>query len=164
MGSLPPDTDTIEALAAQVSDLRSDLTTVKARVEANGKIGPGSLAKQVADLAAAVAHLMKEEPPPKVQAPCWVGLSDGVYDEQLGELRDWVKHILVPEYAVKLAPCWWRHKFAVWELSTVHAEWTRIYGRKYPELAGALVWLERWLPGAVQRVTEHLRDCKGGHR
>jgi hypothetical protein len=50
----------------------------------------------------------------------------------------------------------------VWELSTLREEWLRVYDRTYPDLAGALTWHDRWLPGVVARLTPLLLDCRDG--
>ena len=40
-----------------------------------------------------------------------------------------------------------------WELSTLAAEWHRIYGETRPDLARALEFYDRWLPGTMRRIT-----------
>ena len=97
------------------------------------------------------AHRLK--PPP---APYWVGLPEPEFRAQITELREWVETFLrshYPEYVSVLRPCWTAHPAAVWELSTLRAEWLRIYDReKDRELAGALTWHERWFPGVLARI------------
>ena len=56
-------------------------------------------------------------------------------------------------------PCWRAHLPVVWELGDLWAEWRRVYDRKAPELAGALGWHGRWLPGALERVRRALSEC-----
>jgi hypothetical protein len=81
----------------------------------------------------------------------------------LAKLSEWVARILVPSYRPDppLAPCWRAHWPVIWELSTVWAEWRRIYDRAGPELAGALEWHNRYLPGALERARRELAKCTG---
>ena len=58
-----------------------------------------------------------------------------------------------------LRPCWRAHWPAIWELGVLWAEWRRVYGRKAPELAGALELAGRWVPGALERVRRELAEC-----
>ena len=47
------------------------------------------------------------------------------------ELRAWVDRfarVQWPGYMDRIAPCWANHPEAVWELSNLITEWTRIYG------------------------------------
>ena len=49
---------------------------------------------------------------------------------------------------------------AVWELSTLAAEWERVYQARSRDLQGALDFHDRWLPGALRRVREALRSYR----
>jgi hypothetical protein len=60
----------------------------------------------------------------------------------------------------ELRDCWPRHTHAIWELSTLAAEWHRIYSCSRPDLARALEFHDRWLPGTMRRITEVTRTCK----
>jgi hypothetical protein len=51
---------------------------------------------------------------------------------------------------------------AVWELSTLAAEWRRIYQRQVPGLAGALDFHDRWLPGVARSLAVIQADCVTG--
>jgi hypothetical protein len=46
-----------------------------------------------------------------------------------------------------------RHIHAVWELSTLAAEWHHAYGGTFPDLARVLEFYDRWLPGTMRRIT-----------
>ncbi len=59
----------------------------------------------------------------------------------------------------ELRDCWPRHIHAVWELSTLAAEWHRTYGGTRPDLARALEFYDRWLPGTMRRITDITRQC-----
>ena len=91
-------------------------------------------------------------PPP---APWWC-VTEAEGRSMLAELRYWVedfarKHF--PAYLARLPACWPNHPEAVWELSTLRAEHERVYGDEdNRDLAGALWWYERWLPGVIARL------------
>ena len=84
----------------------------------------------------------------------------------MAELHEWVERFLRPNfggYLATLPPCWHRHAEAVWELSTLRAEWVRIYVTEEEEerdLAGALAWLDRFLPNTLARLAGAIR-CDG---
>jgi len=48
---------------------------------------------------------------------------------------------------------------AVWELSTLAAEWHHAYGGTRPDLVRALKFYDRWLPGTMRRITHITRTC-----
>ena len=52
-----------------------------------------------------------------------------------------------------------RHIDAVWELSTLAAEWHHAYGGTRPDLAGALEFYDRWLPGTMRRINAITGKC-----
>jgi hypothetical protein len=62
--------------------------------------------------------------------------------------------VLRPHYGgYELQDCWPRHVHTIWELSTLAAEWHRTYGGTRPDLARALEFYDRWLPGTMRRIT-----------
>jgi hypothetical protein len=68
--------------------------------------------------------------------------------------------VLRPDYGgYELRECWPRHIHAIWELSTLAAEWHRIYDGTRPDLARALEFYDRWLPGTMRRITGITRNC-----
>jgi hypothetical protein len=161
MATRSPDDIALPALAAQVADLRGTVTVLKARMDAAGVSGSARLHEQVAELSRIVAGLCGEGTPSRPAAPSWAGLDPEARAARLAALAAWVDGFLIPNYRPEgLRSCWAAHMAAVWELSTLHAEWERIYDRKHPELAGALTWHDRWLPGAVSRLEKILKDCK----
>jgi hypothetical protein len=143
------------ALAAQVADLRSIVTKWDARLQTLGLDGSLDLTAKLAELAELVSAEIEAN-----TAPYWLEYSDDEYAEALAELAEWVSNVLVPNYDTSgLKACWANHPPVVWELSTLRAEWERIYNRKSPLLAAALTWLDRWLPGAMRRVAAVTKDC-----
>jgi hypothetical protein len=59
----------------------------------------------------------------------------------------------------ELQECWPRHTHAIWELSTLAAEWHRTYRAPRPDLARALEFYDRWLPGTMRRISSITRAC-----
>jgi hypothetical protein len=59
----------------------------------------------------------------------------------------------------ELRDCWTRHIHAVWELSTLAAEWQRTYGGTRPDLARALEFYDRWLPNTLRRKAGMTQAC-----
>jgi hypothetical protein len=158
--------DPIAALAAQLEELRGRMLRaeggvgqVRARLETDSG--------QVLVLLAEVKRLREqlEEALDKHQlarppAPWWcVGQDQGA--AMLAELREWVETFLrrhYPGYLARLAPCWASHPDAVWELSTLRAEWQRVYSDPdNRDLAGALAWHDRWLPGVLGRLAAGIK-------
>ena len=100
---------------------------------------------------------------PRAQAPTWAGLSPEDHATRVAELTQWVDGMLRPSYPDSApAACWPHHWQAIWELSTLAAEWRRIYQRPAPDLAGALDFHDRWLPGVARRLTAIQADCITG--
>src|SRR2546429_313760 len=99
------------------------------------------------------------KPPP---APWWEFGTDEA-QAMMTELHEWVEAFLRPNYAgylVRLPSCWTRHAEAAWELSTLRAEWIRIYATEEEEdrdLQGALAWLDRFLPNTLARLCEAIK-------
>ena len=58
-----------------------------------------------------------------------------------------------------LRDCWPCHTQAIWELSTLAAEWHRTYAGTRPDLVRALEFYDRWLPGTMRRITDITRTC-----
>lgn len=53
-----------------------------------------------------------------------------------------------------LLQCWANHPEAIWELSTLRAEWERKCADEgNRDLAGALTWHDKWLPGVLDRLS-----------
>jgi hypothetical protein len=99
-------------------------------------------------------------PPRGPAAPCWIGLDAARYTTQLAELRQWADTVLHREYdGYQLRTCWPNHPHAIWELSTLAAEWHRTYSRNRPDLDRALEFHDRWLPGTMRRIADITRRC-----
>ena len=78
----------------------------------------------------------------------------------LADLRRWAGTVLCQHYGgYELRDCWPRHIHAVWELSTLIAEWHRIYSGSRPDLGRALEFYDRWLPNTMRRIAGMTRAC-----
>ena len=86
----------------------------------------------------------------------------------LAELRGWVEEFArrhYPGYMTRLPSCWANHPEAVWELSTLSAEWERVYGDPdNRDLPGALMWHDKWFPGVLARLAASIKCDQGGCR
>jgi hypothetical protein len=152
--------DPIAALAAELEVLRGQLARytgetghLRARLEEDsGQVL--MLRAEIKRLGEKIARRQADEP----QAPYWIGLDRDESAARLGELRAWVEQVARvqwPVYMARTAPCWANHPEAVWELSNLMTEWSRIYGD--PEnrpLQDALWFYERWLPGVLARLAQ----------
>jgi hypothetical protein len=167
--------DPIAALAAQLEELRGQLArytgeTGHLRTRLNEDSGQVVMLrleiKQLAEkIEAAIARRNADEP----QAPYLLGLSREEYGSWLAELRAWVGRVGLgqyPGYFERLPACWPNHPEAVTELSNVMTEWARVYSDPdNRDLAAALIWHDRWLPGVLSRLTAAIKcDASGCRR
>ena len=165
--------DPLAALAAQVEELRGqlarsqgDIGHLRERLEA-GSSQTAMLrldVKQSRDELAEAIGKRRLKPPP---APWWrVTRDEG--EAMLADLREWVETFLrphYPDYTTRLPACWANHFEAVWELSTLRAEWQRIYDDEdNRDLRGALNWHDRLLPGVLDRLATAIRCDEAGCR
>ena len=155
----PAEATTTAALAVQVAALRGQVRLIFARLDKAGLTGDLNLADRLADLARAVTQAL-DSPPRGPAAPYWIGLDPAEHAAQLAELRQWTDTVLRREYGgYQLADCWANHPHAIWELSTLAAEWHRTYGSSRPSLDRALEFHDRWLPGTMRRIADITRRC-----
>ena len=59
----------------------------------------------------------------------------------------------------ELRDCWPSHMHAIWKLSTLAAAWHHAYSGPRPDLARALDFHDRWLPGTMRRIAHITRTC-----
>jgi hypothetical protein len=152
--------ESLAALAAQVADLRGQVRAIDARLDQAGLRGDLNLAARFEDLADTVANALDAAAARGPAAPYWIGLDREAYATRLADLRRWADAVLRQQYGgYELPDCWPRHIHTVWELSTLAAEWHRAYSGARPDLARALEFYDRWLPGTMRRVTNVTRAC-----
>ncbi|HEU5385885.1 MAG TPA: hypothetical protein VFV73_08285 [Streptosporangiaceae bacterium] len=152
--------ESFAALAAQVADLRSQIALISQRLDRAGIREDVDLVARVEELAGTVATALDAAAPRGPAAPCWIGLDHDTYRSRLAELRRWADTVLCQHYGgYELRDCWPRHVHAVWELSTLAAEWHRIYSGGRPDLARALEFYDRWLPGTMRRISGITGQC-----
>jgi hypothetical protein len=154
-----PAGEAIARLAVQVAALRGQVRLINERLDNAGLTGDLNLPGRLADLARTVTEAL-DGPPRDPAAPCWIGLDPPDHARQLTELRQWADTVLHREYGgYQLRGCWANHPHAIWELSTLAAEWHRTYSRKRPSLDRALEFHDRWLPGTMRRIADITRRC-----
>jgi hypothetical protein len=155
----PAEDTTTAALAVQVAALRGQVRLIFARLDKAGITGDLNLTDRLADLARAVTQAL-DRPPRGAAAPYWIGLDPVEHARQLAELREWTDTVLRREYGGHQLPdCWPNHPHAIWELSTLAAEWHRTYSSSRPSLDRALEFHDRWLPGTMRRIADITRRC-----
>jgi hypothetical protein len=166
------DAEPIAGLAAQLEDLRGQLARTQGEVgylKARAEEDSGQLVmyrletKQQRERLDKALASRRLDPPP---APWWcVGEAEG--RAMLAGLREWVDGFArrhYPGYLTRLRPCWANHPEAVWELSTLRAEWERVYADEdNRDLQGALAWYDKWLPGVLTRLETAIK-CDAGCR
>ena len=123
--------ESLAALAMQVAALRGQISLINARLDQAGLRADVNLAARFEDLAQTVADALEAAAPRGPAAPYWIGLDRDTYATQLADLRRWADTVLGQHYAgYELPGCWPRHIHAIWELSTLAAEWHRTYSRQ----------------------------------
>jgi hypothetical protein len=168
----------LDAFAGQVDRLRQRVDTAAAKVAAwDARLqreGIGAtlvvraelkkLDRRVCEMEAALADAVDKRKLKDPPAPYWDGLDQAGFAGQLRDLTGWVEGFLRVQYpGYPLAACWPWHPEALWELGTLYAEWQRTYADPdNRDLAGALWWHERWLPGALGRLTKSITCDEAG--
>jgi hypothetical protein len=152
--------ESLAALAVQVAALRGQIAQVNQRLDRAGLRGDLDLAARFEELAQTVADALDTAAPRGPAAPTWIGLDRQAHEAQLGELRQWADTVLRWHYGgYELRDCWPGHLHAIWELSTLAAAWHHAYDAPRPDLARALEFHDRWLPGTMRRIAHITRTC-----
>jgi hypothetical protein len=152
--------ESLAALAVQVAALRGQIAMINQRLDQAGLRGDLDLAARFEELAQTVAGALDAAAPRGPAAPYWIGLDRPAFDAQLAELRQWADTVLRRHYCgYELRDCWPSHLHAIWELSTLAAAWQHAYGGQRPDLARALEFYDRWLPGTMRRIAHITRTC-----
>src|SRR5579859_7535685 len=152
--------ESLAALAAQVASLRGQVALTGQRLDRAGLRGDLDLVARFEELARTVADTLDAAVSGGPAAPCWIGLDRQAYTAQLAEPRHWADTVLRQHYGgYELRECWPSHIHAIWEVSTLAAEWHRTYGATRPDLARALEFYDRWLPGTMRRITDITHNC-----
>jgi len=152
--------ESLAVLAVQIADLRGQIRAISERLDQAGLSAGVNLAARFEELAQTVAGTLEAAAPRGPAAPYWIGLDRDTYATRLADLRRWAEIVLGQHYGgYELRECWPSHIHAIWELSTLAAEWHRTYSGSRPDLARALEFYDRWLPGTMRRITGITRAC-----
>jgi hypothetical protein len=128
--------ENLASLAVQVAALRGQICAINARLDQAGLDAGLNLAARFEELAQTVTDALEAAAPRGPAAPSWIGLDPDTYHARLADLRRWADTVVGQHYGgYELRDCWPRHGHAIWELSTLAAEWHRIYGGTRPDLA-----------------------------
>lgn len=166
-------------LEAALTGLRTSLATFDARLDT--ETGPllvaqaklKTLGERLDELAAQVKTLTSQLEASRTgedddEEPTVLRWDRGTPDElndQLEEMLGWVRNTLRRQYPGPLKvlrKCWPSHMEVLWELSTLRAEYERVFGSDDIKLSDAQWWHERWFPGAMHRIDAALRPCQTG--
>ena len=152
--------ESLAALAAQLAALSGQVRAINERLDQAGLRADLNLAARFEDLAQTVADALDAAAPRGPAAPYWIDLDRDTYHARLAELQRWADTVLRQHYSgYELPDCWPRHIHVIWELSTLAAEWHHAYAGTRPDLARALEFHDRWLPGTMRRITRITREC-----
>ena len=152
--------ESLAALAVQVAAVRGQIARINQRLDQAGLRGDLDLAARFEELAQTVADALDAAAPRGPAAPYWIGLDRQAFGAQLAELRRWADTVLRQHYSgYELRDCWPSHIHAIWELSTLAAAWHHAYDGQRPDLARALEFYDRWLPGTMRRIAAITRTC-----
>ena len=152
--------ESLAALAAQLAGLRGQVGVINERLDQAGLRADLNLAARFEDLAQTVADALDAAALRGPAAPYWIGLDRDTYHARLVDLQRWADTVLCQHYGgYELRDCWPHHIHAVWELSTLAAEWHQTYNSSRPDLARALEFYDRWLPGTMRRITGITGKC-----
>ena len=162
------DGPTVVALAIQVSNLRQDIKSVVAKLDALtteqhehavALEGITALRNRVEAILAYLDDTDKASP----ASWFWLTMTNQERQEKFDELADWVETVLRVQYpsylADQLRPCWPNHPEALWELSWLYQLWTLAYLTKRQTPKDAADWHDRWLPGAIGRLSAVMLEC-----
>jgi hypothetical protein len=146
----------LAALAVQLAALKTTLGQTRDDLENADR----DLAARIDQLASQLAALA-ERGPKGPSATCWPALDQDARTAAMAALADWVSHMRHwhPTYFHAVTDCWTSHPEVVIELHNLMTECTRIYRNPHPQLADALLFYDRWLPGTLRRCREVLKDC-----
>jgi len=112
---------------------------------------------------AASLRRLADELDPGPAAVDWTRLTPDQDAELRTELIKWIETKLVPMYGEyldqRLRGCWRNHPAVCTEIGQLHAEWSRIFDRDQPSLAGALSFSDRLLPAALGRIAPLMANC-----
>jgi len=143
----------LAALAVQLAALKSDLGQAREDLDTAKR----ELATRIDKLAGSLASHDPKGPP----ATFWPVLDADTRTAKLAVLTEWVAVMRQwhPSYFETVAGCWASHPEVVIELHNVMTEFTRVYRKKHPLLADALLLYDRWLPGMLRRCHDVMKSC-----
>ena len=81
--------------------------------------------------------------------------------QMLDRLREWLEQVLIhyPGSTQALGPCWPLHPWIVEELLALRAAWFEAYEGERASATRTVDWHDRYRPGVVRRITEHISGC-----
>lgn len=144
MTSQPEDGSALAHLAVQVAAHRGQIT---------------GLGERLTEVEQALADMPGGKGLPAIK---WAALSPEDAAAVRADLSAWVDGVLLvfyPSARDSLRDCWAAHADAITEVSLIWLEYKRVFDPSRPPLADALVYHDRWLPGALRRVAKITERC-----
>ena len=147
--------------------MRGQVAALKTRLD-NDVIGKQLVAlaeikrlrSQVTELAQAVTETRDGDRQRGPAAPYWIGLDPRTTPHSSPSSGSGPTPSCAANTAATSSPTAGpNHPHAIWELSTLAAEWHRTYGSNRPSLDRALEFHDRWLPGTMRRIADITRRC-----
>ena len=175
----------LDALAAQIDDLRHDVDGIRRTVDADidalaslldetvGENGQsvGAIPWLTDSLADVRAHLtalanqitsLTDDAEASPQLPSWTEMEAEQAQAAWTRLARWMTSMLFPRYPPAteiIRDCWYRHPELVEHLSWLHVAWTLAYHNPNASISTAAEWHSRWLPTVLTRAREILKPC-----
>jgi len=148
-----PQDPAVAALAVQLAALKTSLAQTRDDLDT----ARHDLAARIDQITTAQAERDPKGPP----ATCWPALDPDAKAAELAVLTEWVTVMRRwhPAYFEHVTDCWAGHPEVVIELHNVMTEFTRIYRKPHPPLADALLLYDRWLPAALRRCHDVMKNC-----
>ena len=156
-------------LAVRLDELRREVESLTSKVDtlASTQQEHGTALKTMQELRRQVELILAtldEEDDATPSAWCWLTMTKQQHDEKFAELRDWVETVLRPQYASyvrdHIKRCWANHREARWELAYLYQLWSQAYLANRSAPRDAADWHDRWLQGAIRRLTEVMQACE----
>jgi hypothetical protein len=152
--------ESLAALAAQIADLRGQIHAISERLDEAGLSADMNLAARFEDLAQTVADALEAAAPRGPAAPYWIGLDRDTYATRLADLRQWADTVLRQHYGgCELRDCWAATSTPSGNCRPWPPNGIAPTAAAAPDLARALEFSDRWLPGTMRRITDITRAC-----
>jgi len=158
----------VAALAVQVYELRRDLKSLKAKLDAvvRTQHEQAAVPNDLAELRQQVEKILDlvTEDDESSHPWFWLTMPEREREEKLRELTDWVETVLRVQYPDYLADqirlCCPSHPEARWELAWLYQLWSATYLGTRSGVKDAADRHDRWSPGVFRRLSHVMAQCE----